>query len=135
MEAKLHPGLLPQLGELAAPPDPQPGADAVTDTGAVDLFQKLAEERSDHPLLQTSSWLATQVSQSGRQGSSRYHTLWDRLKITSDTPEKFERGEFNPVLRDFMRSKIGMDFGLLPDTFTPQAAEDLISQVTEQITQ
>jgi hypothetical protein len=123
LKAKLHPTALPLLQPLA-----EEGAQAAT------LFHRLAETTPEHGLLLTSNWLATEVSQSGPRGSSRYRTLWDRLKISSETVSRFERGEFNEALHAFMRSKIGVDFGLLPDQFTPDAVDALTAQVASLLT-
>jgi hypothetical protein len=101
--------------------------------GAASFLATLAEMEPAHPLIHTESWLATEVSQSGPRGTSRYRTLWQRLKIAANTFEKFERGDFNPELQAFLRSKIGMDLALLPEQFSAEALDQLTSGLGELI--
>lgn len=101
---------------------------------AGDFLLSLDKAEPDHPLRQAANWLATQVSQRGPNHTSQYRTLWHRLNISATTIEKFEKGAFNEEIREFLRKKIGVDFALLPDQFTPEAVDTLIGEVGQLIT-
>jgi hypothetical protein len=123
IQAALHPQFLTILAPFVANLD-----------AAEPFLLSLAQTEPSAPLLQTSSWYATEVSQRSKKGVSRYRTLWYRLKLSANTMEKIESGVANQEIQQFLQKKIGIDFALLPDEFSPATIESLTAEVTQSIT-
>lgn len=123
IETRLHPQFLPLL---------EPFRNDIS--AASDFLLSLPTLDPDHPLIHAGNWLATQVSQNGPKGTSRYRTLWHRFNISAATIEKFESGDFSEEIKGFLRSKIGVDLAMLPDQFTPEAVNALSEEVSRTLT-
>ena len=123
IEARLHPQFLDYFAPFA------------DDLSVVEsLMHTLPVQEPDHPLVQTSNWFATSVSQNGPVGASRYLTFWRRLRMTSDTMKQFEQGEFDQTVQEFISSKIGLELAQLPKEFVSTDTEGFVAEISQVVT-
>ena len=124
VEARLH----PQFYESIAP--------FTGDLALIETYLRdLVAQQPDHPLLSTSSWLAIEVSQNGPGGASRYRTFWHRLRISSNTFERIQQGDFQQEIQEFIRRKIGVEMSQFPQALLDSDVEQFADQVSQAATE
>ncbi|MBX3001178.1 MAG: YbjN domain-containing protein [Caldilineaceae bacterium] len=120
IEARLHPQFYPFLSPF------------IQDLSQIEPFlHDLARQTADHPLLSTSSWFATEVTQTGLRGVSRYRTFWRRLRISSNTFDRIQQGDFQQAIQEFIRGKINLELVQYPQELLDEDVRQFADQISQ----